>query len=62
MTNEIHEALRTCLNISTQVREGVENRNKSELERQSLKYKKQVLQACLEHLDYLIQKQIKKEG
>ena len=61
MTKEIHEALRTCLNLSTEVRAGIENRNKSSLERENLKFKKQVLKISLENLDYLINKTIKKE-
>lgn len=61
MTKEIHEALRTCLNLSTEVRAGIEDRNKSSFERESLKYKKQILKTSLEHLNYLINKTIKKE-
>lgn len=61
MTKQIHEALRTCLNISAQVQAGKSKRTRSKAEREELAYKKQILQASLEHLDFLIEKTLKKK-
>lgn len=61
MTKQIHEALRTCLNISAQVQAGKSKRIRSKVEREDLNYKKMILLESLKHLDKLILNELNKK-
>ena len=61
MTKQIHEALRTCLNISAQVQAGKSKRTRSKAEREELAYKKMILLESLKHLDKLIINELNKK-
>lgn len=61
MTKQIHEALRTCLNVSAQVQAGKAKRTRSKAEREELAYKKMILLESLKHLDKLILNELNKK-
>ena len=61
MTKQIHEALRTCLNISAQVQAGKSKRTRSKAEREELAYKKMILLESLKHLYKLVATELAKD-